>query len=111
MNRAIECLGRFAERLRDFDSDNVRVVGTNTPRRACNGRVFMAQAEVALGYPIDVISGREESRLIYLGVPHGLEDKSDMRLVIDIGVAATNSSLVGILSRQLWKVYTWVVSI
>jgi exopolyphosphatase/guanosine-5'-triphosphate,3'-diphosphate pyrophosphatase len=89
MNRAIECLGRFAERLRDFDSDNVRVVGTNTLRRARNGRVFMARAEAALGYPIDVISGREEARLIYLGVSHGLEDESDMRLVIDIGGGST----------------------
>ena len=89
LRRSIECLGRFAERLRDFDSDNVRVVGTNTLRRARNGRVFMARAEAALGYPIDVISGREEARLIYLGVSHGLEDESDMRLVIDIGGGST----------------------
>lgn len=89
INLAIECLQRFGERLRDFDTDNVRVVGTNTLRKARNNRAFQARAEAALGYPIDVIAGREEARLIYLGVSHGLEDESDLRLVIDIGGGST----------------------
>jgi exopolyphosphatase/guanosine-5'-triphosphate,3'-diphosphate pyrophosphatase len=89
VNRAIECLHRFGERLRDFDTDGVRAVGTNTLRKARNGRDFQARAEAALGYPIDVIAGREEARLIYLGVSHGLEDEADLRLVIDIGGGST----------------------
>ena len=83
--RAIECLMRFGERLQDLESGSVRVVGTNTLRKARNSSVFIAQAEAALGHPIDIISGSEEARLIYLGVSHGLEDDSDTRLVIDIG--------------------------
>jgi len=89
MERGIETLHRFGERIRDFDSDNVRVVGTNTLRKARNGREFLARGEAALGFPIDVIAGREEARLIYLGVSHGLEDESDLRLVIDIGGGST----------------------
>ncbi len=89
ITRAVECLHRFGERLRDFDTDSVRVVGTNTLRKARNGQDFRARAEAALGYPIDVIAGREEARLIYLGVSHGLEDESDLRLVIDIGGGST----------------------
>ena len=89
INRAIECLQRFGERLCDFDTDSVRAVGTNTLRKARNVRDFQARAEAALGYPIDVIAGREEARLIYLGVSHGLEDESDVRLVIDIGGGST----------------------
>ncbi|MFT4580660.1 MAG: exopolyphosphatase/guanosine-5'-triphosphate,3'-diphosphate pyrophosphatase [Gammaproteobacteria bacterium] len=87
--RAIKCLQQFGERLRDLESNNVRIVGTNTLRIARNGPAFQAQAEAAVGYPIDVISGREEARLIYLGVSHGLEDESDLRLVIDIGGGST----------------------
>ena len=89
ITRAVECLHRFGERLRDFDTDSVRVVGTNTLRMARNDQEFRARAEAALGYPIDVIAGREEARLIYLGVSHGLEDESDLRLVIDIGGGST----------------------
>ncbi len=89
ITRATECLLRFGERIRDFEPGSVRVVGTNTLRKARNGRAFRVQAEAALGHTIDVISGREEARLIYLGVSHGLEDESDLRLVIDIGGGST----------------------
>jgi exopolyphosphatase/guanosine-5'-triphosphate,3'-diphosphate pyrophosphatase len=89
IKRGLGCLQQFAERLRDLDDGSVRVVGTNTLRQARNGRDFQAQAEATLGFPIDVISGREEARLIYLGVSHGLEDESDLRLVIDIGGGST----------------------
>ncbi|MDA0822039.1 MAG: exopolyphosphatase [Proteobacteria bacterium] len=89
LKRAIKCLQQFGERLRHLEPNNVRIVGTNTLRLARNGPAFQAQAEAAVGYPIDVISGREEARLIYLGVSHGLEDESDLRLVIDIGGGST----------------------
>ena len=89
IERALGCLQQFAERLRDLEDGSVRVVGTNTLRRARNGSEFQARAESILGFPIDVVSGREEARLIYLGVSHGLEDESDFRLVIDIGGGST----------------------
>ena len=87
--RALDCLRRFGQRLRDLHRDNVRVVGTNTLRKARNAAQFIAQAEAALDHPVEVISGREEARLIYLGVSHTLEDNHDRRLVIDIGGGST----------------------
>ena len=89
VERALACLERFGERIRDMPRGSVRVVGTNTLRRARNTDGFLKEAEAALGHPIDIISGGEEARLIYLGVSHGLEDDSDERLVIDIGGGST----------------------
>ena len=85
MTRALECLAQFGERVRGLPADAVRVVGTNTLRKARNTASFLAQAEHLLGHRIDVISGHEEARLIYLGVSHGLDDDADVRLVVDIG--------------------------
>ena len=68
--RALACLRRFGQRLRDMQAHQVRVVGTNTLRRAQNADTFLAKAEEALGHPVEVISGIEEARLIYLGVSH-----------------------------------------
>ncbi len=89
MERGISCLSRFGERLRGFPADSVRVVGTNTLRMARNGRKFLERAEEAVGFPIDIIAGREEARLIYLGVSHSLEDNAERRLVMDIGGGST----------------------
>jgi exopolyphosphatase/guanosine-5'-triphosphate,3'-diphosphate pyrophosphatase len=87
--RALACLERFGQRLRDLPPENVRVVATNTLRRANNAADFMRRAEVALGHTVEVISGREEARLIYLGVSHALEDQHERRLVVDIGGGST----------------------
>jgi exopolyphosphatase/guanosine-5'-triphosphate,3'-diphosphate pyrophosphatase len=87
--RAIDCLQRFGQRLRHLQHDNVRVVGTQTLRYAKNADTFIAQAEEALGHPVEIISGREEARLIYLGVSHSLQDENERRLVIDIGGGST----------------------
>lgn len=90
--RALACLERFGERLRDFSSTEVAAVGTNTLRMARNARSFLDLAEDALGHSISVISGREEARLIYLGVSHSLsatEDKDARRFVMDIGGGST----------------------
>ncbi len=87
--RAIECLSRFSQRLQQVAPENIRVVGTNTLRRARHNRRFMRKAEKALGHEIEIISGREEARLIYLGVSHALEDSHDKRLVVDIGGGST----------------------
>ncbi|MGE0486758.1 MAG: exopolyphosphatase [Gammaproteobacteria bacterium] len=89
MARALACLEQFGERVRDLPRGAVRVVGTNTLRKARNAWDFITRAESALGHPIDVISGHEEARLIYLGVSHGLEDDAEQRLVMDIGGGST----------------------
>ena len=87
--RAMDCLKRFGERLRAMPVNTVRIVGTNALRRMQNSRAFLEAGEQALGHPIEIIGGREEARLIYLGVSHGLERGDDRRLVIDIGGGST----------------------
>ena len=89
VRRALDCLDRFSQRLRGLDPDDIRVVGTNTLRRASNARQFLDEAERILGKEVEIISGREEARLIYLGVSHALEDTADRRLVVDIGGGST----------------------
>jgi exopolyphosphatase / guanosine-5'-triphosphate,3'-diphosphate pyrophosphatase len=87
--RALNCLRRFGQRLRDMHAHQVRVVGTNTLRRARNADVFVAKAEEALGHPVEVISGMEEARLIYLGVSHHIDSKDGRNMVVDIGGGST----------------------
>src|SRR5687767_12054249 len=87
--RALACLRRFGQRLRDMRAHQVRVVGTNTLRRARNAEAFLVKAEEALGHPVDVISGIEEARLIYLGVSHHTDSTDGGSLVIDIGGGST----------------------
>jgi exopolyphosphatase/guanosine-5'-triphosphate,3'-diphosphate pyrophosphatase len=91
--RALEALARLAERLRGFPRGKVRAVGTNTLRVAKNAPQFLREARQALGFPIEVISGREEARLIYLGVAHALPAaavlKNERRLVVDVGGGST----------------------
>lgn len=89
IERALECLRRFGQRLKGIPAERLRVVGTNALRAARNAEAFMTLAEEALGHPIDVIAGREEARLIYLGVAHALQDDNERRLVIDIGGGST----------------------
>ena len=89
MDRGIECLSRFGQRLRHLKSDSVRVVGTNTLRKARNGWEFISRAEAVIGHPIEIISGREEARLIYKGVCYAMGPAADRRLVIDIGGGST----------------------
>jgi exopolyphosphatase/guanosine-5'-triphosphate,3'-diphosphate pyrophosphatase len=87
--RAFEALRRFGERLRGFQAEAVRAVATNTLRVAKNSPEFLLRAEDALGFPIEVISGREEARLIYVGVAHTLPDPSRQQLIVDIGGGST----------------------
>ena len=86
---ALACLARFGERLRGLHPSAVRAVATNTFRVAANAAEFLGKAEAALGFPIDIISGHEEARLIYLGVAHVLPPSPEPRLVIDIGGGST----------------------
>ncbi|HQW20486.1 MAG TPA: exopolyphosphatase [Rhodocyclaceae bacterium] len=85
----LEALGRFGERLRGFQPGAVRAVATNTLRVAKNASRFLVEAEAALGFPIEVIAGREEARLIYLGVVHTLANPRTRQLVVDIGGGST----------------------
>lgn len=87
--RGLAALRKFGERLRGFQGEEVRAVATNTLRVAKNAAAFLEQAEEALGFPIEVISGREEARLIYLGVAHTLPDPGHKQLVFDIGGGST----------------------
>lgn len=88
MERGFECLQRFAGRLGDVNSAHLRVVATNTLRRAANSQAFIAHANDILPAPIEIISGREEARLIYLGVAHTCPSNKQ-RLVVDIGGGST----------------------
>jgi exopolyphosphatase / guanosine-5'-triphosphate,3'-diphosphate pyrophosphatase len=83
------CLARFGERLRGFDAPQVRAVATQTLREARNAQTFVAAGQQALGFPIAVVSGTEEARLIYQGVSRLLPPSEDRRLVIDIGGRST----------------------
>lgn len=87
--RGLEALRRFGERLRGLSEGAVRAVATNTLRVAKNAREFLAQGEAALGFPIEVIAGREEARLIYIGAIHSLPLVPHKRLVVDIGGGST----------------------
>jgi len=86
--RGIACLKRFAESLNGMAASQVRAVATQTLREARNRNAFLARAQKELGYPIEIISGREEARLIYAGVSH-LQPTDERRLVVDIGGRST----------------------
>ncbi|MGE0802385.1 MAG: exopolyphosphatase [Lautropia sp.] len=92
---ALAALGRFSERLRGFHPESVRAVATNTFRVARNRAAFLEIAGRALGFPIEVIAGREEARLIYVGASHALPLDHQPRLVVDIGGGSTEC-IIGI---------------
>jgi exopolyphosphatase / guanosine-5'-triphosphate,3'-diphosphate pyrophosphatase len=93
MERGWDCLARFGERIAGFKANQVRAVATQTLREARNRDVFLAKAKQILGFPIEVIAGREEARLIYLGVSHLLPQSDERRLVVDIGGRSTEMIL------------------
>jgi len=93
MQKGWDCLARFGERLAGFHPTEVRAVATQTLREARNRDVFLQRANAVLGFPIDVISGREEARLIYQGVAQALPQGNERRLVIDIGGRSTEMIL------------------
>jgi len=99
--RALACLARFGERLRGLVPGQVRVVGTNTLRVAKNAPAFITQAEALLGFPIEIIAGREEARLIYLGAAHSLPATREKRLVVDIGGGSTEFIIGSLYKSQV----------
>jgi exopolyphosphatase/guanosine-5'-triphosphate,3'-diphosphate pyrophosphatase len=86
---AVRTLRDFAAILRQYRLDAVRVVATNTLRVARNAEQILPRLEEAIGYPIEIISGEEEGRLIYMGVARALGNHEERRLVIDIGGGST----------------------
>lgn len=111
MDAALECLERFGQRLHDMRAEGVRVVGTNTLRRAKRKGAFLDRARVALGHPIEVISGIEEARLIYLGVARTMPSEPGRRLVADIGGGSTEIIIgEGVLAKKLESLYMGCVS-
>jgi len=88
MERGLSCLALFAERLQGFSAANVTIVGTHTLRIASNAEEFLQRAAEVIPYPIEVISGNEEARLIFMGVEHTQPEKG-RKLVIDIGGGST----------------------
>jgi exopolyphosphatase / guanosine-5'-triphosphate,3'-diphosphate pyrophosphatase len=102
MGRGWDCLARFGERLANFDPALVRAAATQTLREARNRETFLARAQELLGYPIQVISGHEEARLIYQGVAHLLPQSTERRLIVDIGGRSTELVLgKGIAPTQM----------
>lgn len=109
--RALAALARFAERLRGLPPSAVRAVGTNSLRVAANAAEFIVKAEKVLGFPIEVIAGREEARLIYVGVAHGLPQSDDQILVMDIGGGSTEFIIGhGLTPLKLESLYMGCVS-
>jgi len=111
VNRAHACLERFGQRLRDMKAERVRVVGTNTLRKAKRKGAFLDRAREALGHPIEIISGVEEARLIYLGVAHTTPSDGGHRLVVDIGGGSTELIIgEGLAAKRLDSLYIGCVS-
>jgi len=99
--RALESLAKMADRLRGVPRRQIRIVGTNTLRAATNANEFMAKAESVLGLPINIISGTEEARLVYLGVANDFAPEKQRRLVMDIGGGSTELVIGTNTPRQL----------
>jgi exopolyphosphatase/guanosine-5'-triphosphate,3'-diphosphate pyrophosphatase len=111
MERALACLQRFGQRLRDMRAESVRVVGTNTLRRARRKSAFLERAREALGHPIEIISGIEEARLIYAGVVNTMPNEPGRRLVTDIGGGSTEIIIgEGPSTKQLDSLYMGCVT-
>ena len=105
MQRGWDCLARFGERLAGFKKAQVRAVATQTLREARNRDEFLTKAHKILGFPIDVIPGREEARLIYQGVAHLLAQSDERRLVVDIGGRSTEMIIGQGLNPRLTESY------
>ncbi len=89
MERGLNCLRQFAQYLMAKKIQAIRIVGTNALRKASNSHIFVKDAENILGHPVEIIAGREEARLIYLGVAQTQSDDNERRLVMDIGGGST----------------------
>jgi len=89
MDTAVRSLRDLGAILRQHRLDAVRVVATNTMRVATNAEQLLPRLEAAIGHPVEIISGEEEGRLIYMGVACALAKPGEQRLVIDVGGGST----------------------
>jgi exopolyphosphatase/guanosine-5'-triphosphate,3'-diphosphate pyrophosphatase len=111
IKRTVDCLKRFGERLRGLPPQAVRAVATNTFRVAKNAPRLLEEAQAALGFPIEIIAGREEARMIFVGVTHSLPKFPEKRLVVDIGGGSTECILgVGYTPQEMESLYMGCVS-
>lgn len=111
VQRALDCLKRFGERLRGLDPHGVRAVATNTFRVARNAPELLEAAQEALGFPIEIIAGREEARMIFVGVSHGLPYTEQKRMVMDIGGGSTEFIIgQGFEPQEMESLYMGCVS-
>lgn len=110
VKRALESLHRFSERLAPLHVTNFRVVGTNTLRAARGADSFLERAEDILQSPIEIISGAEEARLIFLGVANDVSPGHKQRLVVDIGGGSTELVVGGRQAEQLESLYMGCVT-
>ncbi len=101
--RALDALARFHERLAGLPATQVRAVGTQALREAKNSAEFLAKAEAALGYPIGILSGHEEARLVFKGCARTLPPSSKKRLIVDIGGASTEFVIGQELTAQAYE--------
>ncbi len=111
LERAYAALEKFGERIRDIPAKQVRAVGTNTLRQVSNPRAVLKKASKALGHHIEIISGQEEARLIYLGVSHSLPYEDERRLAVDIGGGSTEIIIgEGFESKRVASLFMGCVS-
>lgn len=89
INKALNTLMRFGDRIQNFPKKNVCVIATNTFRIAKNAKFLIQEGEKLLGFPINVISGEDEARLVFTGAEHVSPVCDDNRFVIDIGGSST----------------------
>jgi len=89
IERGVESIRRFRQRLSSLERANIQVCGTHALRQSTNSAEFVAEVEALLGVPVQIISGEEEARLIYGGVLHHLPTSNEARLVVDIGGGST----------------------
>jgi exopolyphosphatase/guanosine-5'-triphosphate,3'-diphosphate pyrophosphatase len=109
--RALDCLQRFGQLIRELPPGAVRIVGTNTLRSAHNSTAFLRRATKELGHPVEIVSGIEEARLIYLGVAQSIADQGQQRLVVDIGGGSTELIIgKGFQPRLMESLYMGCVS-
>ena len=109
--RALAALRRFGDRLRQFHPERVRAVATNAVRVAKNAPAFLERAQQALGFPIELIAGREEARLVYIGAAHSVAPADGNRLVVDIGGGSTEFIIgAGLEPRMMESLYIGCVS-
>lgn len=111
LSKAYESLQSMSARIENIPERNIRIVGTNTLRVARNARQFLERAEKILGHEIEIISGREEARMLYLGVAQSTSDNPSRKMVMDIGGGSTELIIgEGVKSEKRESLYMGCVS-